>query len=149
MTGGLTRRTSLEPVKPAINVTPLVDVVLVLLIIFMVVVPQLDQEVPLEVPGIFNVDPDYKGAEPFKVSVPRAGEYYYDGQRYDLDALVGQLEAAHAGEPLRRLVLRADAMLKYGDVREVQRRLQEVGFPGMSFSVTQKHQWEEGAAAPR
>ena len=43
------------------NVTPLVDVVLVLLIIFMVVAPQLEQDVQVNLPGIFNPDPDVEG----------------------------------------------------------------------------------------
>lgn len=146
MTGGLTRRATLEPVKPSINVTPLVDVVLVLLIIFMVVVPQLDQEVALDLPGIFNVDPQHKASQPFTVSVARAGEFVFEGQTYTLDALVESLEGAHAADPQRRIVLRADANLRYADIRGLQQRLQQVGFPGMSFSVTQRHRYEEEAA---
>ena len=74
MTSGYRRRAATAPdVQPDINVTPLVDVVLVLLIIFMVVAPRLDQDVAVELPGIFNPDPDVKADEPFKVSVPKAG----------------------------------------------------------------------------
>ena len=126
-------------VRPDINVTPLVDVVLVLLIIFMVVAPRLDQDIAVELPGIFNPDPDVKTDEPFKVSVPQAGEYYINDQRYDLDRLIEYLSAEHAVDPLRRLVLRADARLKYGDVREFLARAQQVGFPGTSFMVGERH----------
>lgn len=137
------QRAAAGVIAPEMNVTPLVDVVLVLLIIFMVVVPQLAQDVPLELPGIFNPDPDTKSGPPFRVSIPRAGEYFIDSQPYDLEALVARLEADHAAEPQRRIVLRADAGLRYAIVREVQQRLQEVGFPGMSFEVTKRHRWEE------
>jgi len=143
VTSGLSRRTVADPVKPSINVTPLVDVVLVLLIIFMVVVPQLAQDVPLDLPGIFNPDAEVKSGPPFRVSIPRAGEYYYESERLDLDGLIGRLEAEHAAAPQRRIVLRADAGLRYAAVREVQHRLQEVGFPGMSFEVTKRHRWDE------
>ncbi|MCK6555794.1 biopolymer transporter ExbD [Candidatus Binatia bacterium] len=157
MTGGFARRCDLSGgVTPTINVTPLVDVVLVLLIIFMVVAPQLEKDIALDLPQIFNPDPDAKIAEPFKVSIPEAGEYYLDDEAYDLDRLIEHLSAERAIDPMRRLVVRADAGLKYKDVREFQNRVQEAGFPGMSFVVNQKHREggsvmvsaKESAAAP-
>ena len=123
-----------------INVTPLVDVVLVLLIIFMVVAPQMDQDVPVDLPGIFNPDPEVQTAmDPLKLSVAKAGEYFIDEQQYDLEGAVTALAAEHAAEPLRRLVLRADAKLTYGQVREILGRSQQVGFPGMSLMVGERH----------
>ena len=128
-------------VRPDMNVTPLVDVVLVLLIIFMVVAPRLDQDVPVNLPGIFNPDPDVDASvEPLKVSVAKGGEYYLDERKYDLDGVIGALSDAHAAEPLRRLVLRADAGLKYGQVRELFQRSQQVGFPGIALMVGERHQ---------
>jgi biopolymer transport protein TolR len=122
------------------NVTPLVDVVLVLLIIFMVVAPRLDQDVQVNLPGIFNPDPDVDASvEPLKVSVAKAGEYYIDEKRYDLDGAIDVLSGAHAADPLRRLVLRADAKLTYGQVREIFARAQKVGFPGIALMVGEKH----------
>ena len=67
------------------NVTPLVDVVLVLLIIFMVVAPRLNQDIQVELPGIFNPDPDAKAIDPLKVTVAKAGEFWINEQQYDLD----------------------------------------------------------------
>jgi biopolymer transport protein ExbD len=125
------RRSPDSGVRPTINVTPLVDVVLVLLIIFMVVIPQLDQDVQLDLPSIFNADPDVASGEPFKVHVKKAGEYHFKNVAYDLDGLINQLEAEHAANPQRRLVLRADAALRYGDTRTLQNRLREIGFPGI------------------
>ena len=64
------RRSPADSVRPDINVTPLVDVVLVLLIIFMVVAPRMDQDVPVDLPGIFNPDPEVETAmDPVKLSV--------------------------------------------------------------------------------
>ncbi len=50
-------RSSFRP-QPVMNVTPLVDVVLVLLIIFMVVIPMMEKTAPVDLPSIFNADPE-------------------------------------------------------------------------------------------
>ena len=129
------------------NVTPLVDVVLVLLIIFMVVAPRLDQDVQVELPGIFNPDPEVEAAaDPLKVSVAKVGEYYIDERKYDLDGAIAALSAAHAADPLRRLVLRGDSRLRYGDVRELFSRSQQVGFPGIALMVGERR--KPGEASP-
>jgi biopolymer transport protein TolR len=122
------------------NVTPLVDVVLVLLIIFMVVAPKLDQDVPVNLPGIFNPDPEVESqVDPLKVSFAKAGEYHLNEQKYDLDGVIEALSEAHANEPTRRLVLRGDEKLTYGQVRELFGRAQQVGFPGIALMVGEKH----------
>ena len=137
------------------NVTPLVDVVLVLLIIFMVVAPRLDQDVQVDLPGIFNPDPDVEtSADPVKVSVAKAGAYYIDERKYDLDGAIAALGEAHAADPLRRLVLRADAKLRYGDVRALFARSQQVGFPGVALMVGERPKPADGepslsASGPR
>jgi biopolymer transport protein TolR len=141
----LRRRSRTGDVRPDMNVTPLVDVVLVLLIIFMVVAPRLEQDVQVDLPGIFNPDPQTEGTtDPLKVSVAKAGEYYIDEQKYDLDGAMIALGDAHATDPLRRLVLRADAKLRYGDVRELFLRSQQVGFPGVALMVGERHKLAEG-----
>jgi biopolymer transport protein TolR len=143
------RRVRLDAVQPDINVTPLVDVVLVLLIIFMVVTPALQQDVPLDLPGIFNPDPESQNAvDPIKVSMPRAGEYHLDGERYDLEGLTAQLIDRHMAEPERRLVLRGDQKLPYSAVRTVMARLQRIGFPGINFMVGEKHGGADADAGP-
>jgi biopolymer transport protein ExbD len=141
------RRSPDSGVRPTINVTPLVDVVLVLLIIFMVVIPQLDQDVQIDLPSIFNPDPETRNGEPFKIHVQRKGEYHFRNQVYDLDGLVAQLEAEHAANPTRRLLVRADATMHYGDTRELQNRLREIGFSGMAFGVNVIDRREPDAAA--
>ena len=136
-------------VRPDINVTPLVDVVLVLLIIFMVVAPRLEQDVQVNLPGVFNTDPDVDAlASALKVTVAHSGEYFIDNQRYDLDGAIEQLGAAHAADPLRRLVLRADEDLPYGDVRELFARAQKVGFPGMALMVGELHRHDQPTSHP-
>jgi biopolymer transport protein TolR len=122
------------------NVTPLVDVVLVLLIIFMVVAPRMDQDVQVDLPGIFNPDPEVETSlDPLKVTVARSGEYYINDQKYGLDEAIEILSSEHAAEPLRRLVLRADAKLSYGQMRDIFSRSQKVGFPGIALMVGEKN----------
>ena len=143
------KRVRLAGVLPDMTVTPLVDVVLVLLIIFMVVAPRLEQDVQVNLPGVFNTDPDVDAlASALKVTVAHSGEYFIDNQRYDLDGAIEQLGAAHAADPLRRLVLRADEDLPYGDVRELFARAQKVGFPGMALMVGELHRHDQPTSHP-
>ena len=136
-----------EP-EPDMNVTPLVDVVLVLLIIFMVVAPQLDKDVPVDLPGVFHPDPDVEGnVDPLKVSVRTAGEYHVDDRQFDLDGVMQYLADQHAIDPYRRLVLRADYRLRYADVREFMARSQQMGFPGLNFMVGEKNRPAEASHA--
>lgn len=147
------RRGRAGDIPPEMNVTPLVDVVLVLLIIFMVVAPRLNQDVQVDLPGIFNPDPDVKAMDPVKVTVAKAGEFWINEQQYDLDGAMRVLATEHETDANRRLLLRADQKLKYGAVREILGRAQDLGFPGLSFMVGEKHREgtgraEETAAAP-
>jgi biopolymer transport protein TolR len=137
-------------VEPDINVTPLVDVVLVLLIIFMVVAPRMEQDIPVTLPGVFNPDPEVEAqAPPIQVTMKEAGVYHFNGRPYDLEALITELAAVHANDPLRRLDVRADAKLRYGDVRTLYARLHQIGFPGVSLLASDlSHQQARGAPTP-
>jgi biopolymer transport protein TolR len=130
------------------NVTPLVDVVLVLLIIFMVVIPAMEQGLDIVVPGIRNVDDKTEEkAKPFMLSLTKDGRIYLDEDRVPAAALEGRLRLASRQQPNRRLVLRGDAAVPYGKVRSVYRSVQEVGFPGVSLRVNQRK--GEGPETPR
>jgi biopolymer transport protein ExbD len=125
--------------RPVMNVTPLVDVVLVLLIIFMVVIPAMDQVVEVQIPGITNVDEkaDEK-SKPFVLSMTDKGTMYLDEDEIPLGKLEAMLRAASRREPQRKLVLRADVGVAYGHVRRTYRTVQEVGFPGVSLRVNHR-----------
>jgi len=122
--------------RPAMNVTPLVDVVLVLLIIFMVVIPALQQGMNIEISGISNVDPpaESKG-HPFIVSVARDQRLFFEEEQVSLNALDARLRSASRAQPGRRVVIRADKGADYVHVREVYRVVQQSGFPGASLRV--------------
>ena len=121
---------------PEINVTPLVDVVLVLLIIFMVVIPQLEAGAAIDVPGARNPDPksDVEHAA-IVVNVTRHGEVMLDRQPIARAALVPQLKALRRAQPERPLRLKGDRLARYHQVRDVFKDCQSVGFPGVALEV--------------
>ena len=130
--------------RPVMNVTPLVDVVLVLLIIFMVVIPAMSEVVEVKLPGIVNVDEKQdEKAKPFILSVSEQGALFIDEDSVAPAKLELALRAASRREPTRRLVLRADVGIPYGKIRPIYLVAQEVGFPGVSLRVN--HRRESGA----
>jgi biopolymer transport protein ExbD/biopolymer transport protein TolR len=134
----LTRRDkrAAKKLQPAMNVTPLVDVVLVLLIIFMVVIPAMENGVAIELPAIFHVDEDAKGrTDPVVLSLAADGSYYVEKERVSKEELREKLRAIHAQDVMRRLILRGDRGVKYVRARELFAVCQEIGFPGVSLQV--------------
>jgi biopolymer transport protein TolR len=124
--------------QPVMNVTPLVDVVLVLLIIFMVIVPMLEKSANIELPSIFHVDEDPKGkTDPFTLSFTTDGRMYFEQEELDADAFEARLTRALEREPTRRLILRADRSAPYGTVRKLFAACQKIGFPGISLRVNE------------
>lgn len=123
--------------RPVMNVTPLVDVVLVLLIIFMVVIPAMDDSLNIVVPGIVNVDEKKEDKEkPFVLSVTDSGELHLEDEIIENKDLEKFLKDASRREPGRKLVLRGDKSVPYGLMRQIYRSVQGVGFPGVSLRVS-------------
>ena len=129
--------------RPVMNVTPLVDVVLVLLIIFMVVIPALQQGLSVEIAGIFNVDPASDSKNPFLLSITKEHALYFEQEPLDAQTLERRLRAASRAQPGRRIVLRADKQADYARVREIYKVAQSSGFPGISLRVNRLHDSEE------
>lgn len=121
---------------PVMNVTPLVDVVLVLLIIFMVVVPMMETSPHITLPDFFNPDPDPKGkTDPYTVSITKSGEVYLEKEKLSEATLELALREANERAPNRRIVLRADKETPYSLVRPLFKTCQDIGFPGISIRV--------------
>lgn len=120
---------------PEMNVTPLVDVVLVLLIIFMVVLPNTEKGAPVDVPQAQSGLDDPDGEEPFVLSVTEVGEMYFETEKLDDSSFRKTLTAANERAPKRKLILRGDYRVKYQRVRDLFRICQDIGFPGVSLRV--------------
>ncbi len=117
-----------------INVTPLVDVMLVLLIIFMVTAPLLNAGVPVELPDS-NAKPLTQEAAQVSLSMSRDGRVYLDQSEVDPGTLADRLAALPKGAdgkpPL--VTLRADKSLDYGRVMGVMGELNHAGFNSISL----------------
>ncbi len=125
-------------IAPNINVTPLVDVVLVLLIIFMLVIPNVQNEgKPIEMVRVDTADKLLDDEEPIIVTVDRSETYLVGATEYgnDADAAVAEVLAQASTNPRLRVLLRADARLPYKPVREMFRELQEGGLVNIALAV--------------
>jgi biopolymer transport protein TolR len=112
-----------------INVTPMVDVMLVLLIIFMVSAPLLTVGVPIDLPQTQAKSLD-QDKEPLTVSVNTKGEVYLQNSEIKMDELVAKLQAitqARGGND-ERIYVRGDKKVDYGTVMRVMGRLSSAGF---------------------
>ena len=124
-------------VAPEMNVTPLVDVVLVLLIIFMVILPAAVSDLNLELAKIENPDEQRDNEpEPYVLSIDAEGNLYLEDYKVDREDLGDHLRAAAASDPTKRLVLVGDHRLHYAQVRDVMAIVQDVGFPGVNLRAT-------------
>ena len=132
-------------VAPEMNVTPLVDVVLVLLIIFMVILPAAVSDLNLELAKLENPDPNRDEPEPYVLSVDYEGRLFFEDYAVERDDLVNHLRAAAASDPEKKLVLVGDHRLTYDTVRDVMAIVQDVGFPGVNLRAT-KAALEDAAA---
>jgi biopolymer transport protein TolR len=123
------RRHRRSPVMAEINVTPMVDVMLVLLIIFMVSAPLLTVGVPIDLPQTQAKSLD-QDKEPLTVSVNTKGEVYLQNSEIKIDDLVPKLQAitqARGGND-ERIYVRGDRKVDYGTVMRVMGRLSAAGF---------------------
>ncbi len=125
-----------ERAKPDINVTPLVDVVLVLLIIFMVIIPHMQAGANVNLPGAQHPDQksDVKNM-PITLSVTSSGSLFLEKRPVGRAELVALLKEGHARSPASRLILKGDKTAPYGLMRELFADAQTVGFPGVSLQV--------------
>jgi len=109
---------SSEELQSEINITPLVDVVLVLLVIFMVVTPLLKQEVPIELPLADNSRAT-QGLTQLTLTIAADGGVLLNSQPMLREALVTQLQAIYAERDDKTIFLEADRNLSYGQVVDV------------------------------
>ncbi len=117
-----------KPLQSDINVTPLVDVCLVLLIIFMVVTPMLQKGVPVNLPVTEAPEKTPDTEKQLQISVKADKTVYLGPLVIRKDELKTALEDIHSRTPDREVVVKGDRLVLYGDVIEVLRACRDVGF---------------------
>ncbi|TNM62705.1 protein TolR [Aliirhizobium smilacinae] len=120
-----------------INVTPLVDVMLVLLIIFMVAAPMMTVGVPIDLPQTqakaMNSD-----TQPITISVNPAGEVYLQETPIAIDEVVPKLEAIATTGYNERIYVRGDTAAAYGVVMKVMARISAAGYKNIGLVTLQE-----------
>jgi biopolymer transport protein TolR len=119
-----------------INVTPMVDVMLVLLIIFMVTAPLLSSSVNVDLPKV-NATPLNQDSEPLQVSVTAQGQVFLMDQAVDLPDLVAKMQAIAKDQKDRRIFVRGDRANSYGRMMEVMGTIIQGGFTKVSLLTEQ------------
>ena len=122
--------------KSEINVTPLVDVCLVLLIIFMVVGPMLGQG-RAELPETSN-PPRMSQTEQLEVVMESDGRVFVGDRWIPSQDLLRAVRQVHERSPERKVVIKADRRLRYHEIRGVMRTLCEAGFSSAGLAVQKK-----------
>ncbi|MGG5821690.1 protein TolR [Falsiroseomonas sp. HW251] len=143
MAGGIIQRgNGRARYKPMseINVTPMVDVMLVLLIIFMVAAPLMTVGVPVDLPRT-NATPLNQEQEPLTITVDSQGKIFLQESEVAIENLVPQLQAIMRSQPAdapeRRIFVRGDRAISYGRVMEVMGTVSAAGFTRVALLAEQ------------
>jgi biopolymer transport protein ExbD len=119
-----------------INVTPLVDVMLVLLIIFMITAPLMAHKVKIELPeATLDARPEDPG-RPITLALKEDGEIYWNDERVQMAVLESQLAVEAQKKPQPRIDIRADKTTKYRLVAQVVKTAKDVGIAKVGFVAT-------------
>jgi len=130
--GGFARGQSPSQPMAEINVTPLVDVMLVLLVIFIITAPLLTYALKLDLPEV-KAAPAAPSGEPIRLSIDGAGAIYLNAQPIEVDALRTRLAELATSRPTPEVHLRADKSARFERVALVMSLAQEVGLTRIGF----------------
>ena len=131
-----------------INVTPLVDVMLVLLVVFMVTAPLLTVGVPVDLPQT-QAPPINEPKEPTVITVNKEGSIYIQDNTVPIDGLVAKLQAITGSNPDAVLYVRGDKDINYGKVLEVMSLISTAGFRKVSLVAEAPKGQTPTASLPR
>jgi biopolymer transport protein ExbD len=121
-----------DEVMNEINMTPFVDVMLVLLIIFIITVPVMQHAVSIDLPGATN-QPEFSRPETIRLSVDAAGTYYWNDATIRDAELVQLLQSASARDPQPELHIRGDKAVRYERVALAMAGAQKAGLRKIGF----------------
>jgi biopolymer transport protein TolR len=132
-------------VKSDINVTPLVDVCLVLLIIFMVVTPMLQKGVNITLPSAAASEKKPDSGNTLTVAITKDNRIYIEKDPVSKELLLSAMQEIHDRSPEKIVYVKADKFLKYGDVKEVMMMINEAGFERVGLLTEPKSESETKA----
>jgi biopolymer transport protein ExbD len=130
--------------QAAINVTPLVDVVLVLLIIFMVLAPQLDNGPALELPATDRPPEKSKDGRQIVVVLQHDGALSVERVPVAAAELPERIQRVAAGDAGRHVMIEGDARLSFGAVREAMLAVESAGFTNVGLLVERQQTTQPG-----
>jgi len=126
-------------VKSDINVTPLVDVCLVMLIIFMVVTPMLQKGVDVQLPQTNQPEKIPEGQKQLTISIKQDGHVFVKDNWVPDENLEAALVQIHSETPDKDVVIKGDKRLKYRQVRKLMQQINEAGFSRVGV-IAEKYQ---------
>jgi len=143
----LAKRDEGSKVNSDINVTPMVDVMLVLLIIFMVITPMLQKGVSVDLAKVNNPMqmPDADKEDALVVAIMRGGDVFFGRDKIPVDQLTGKVKDRLTGRIDKRVYIRADARAKFGSVVQVVDNVRAAGVDQLGLLTDQK---KSGALTP-
>ena len=134
-----------------INVTPMVDVMLVLLIIFMVVTPMLQHGVSVDMAQVNNPEqmPDADKEDALLVAVMRNGDVFFGNDKISVDNLTSKVKDRLAGKQDKRVFVRADARAHFGAVVQVVDGVRAAGVDDLGLLTDQRKTTPNAPPAPK
>lgn len=121
--------------QPNINVTPLVDVVLVLLIIFMVVLPNMQDGKTIELFKASTAEKKQLSPDAIVITIAADGAAYWIDEPMSKSAMLARVQEIHAADPSTEVLLRADSGVEYREVRHWVTQLQNLNVAKLDLSV--------------
>ena len=130
---GTTSRRRSQPPIGEINMTPLIDVMLVLLVIFIVTAPLLGSALRLDLPKTEAVPPVAPPQAPLRLAIDAEGRWYADDQPLPRERIEALAREAATRDPATEVHLRADRRVPYGEVAEMIALVQRAGLARIGF----------------
>ena len=147
---GMAVRDEGSKVNSNINVTPMVDVMLVLLIIFMVITPMLQKGVSVDMTKVNSPAPmpDADKEDALLIAVMRDGKIYFGTDRVEADQLTQKVKDRLSNKADKRVFIKSDARARYGNVVEVVDNVRSAGVDDVGLLTDQKKQGATPPAPP-
>jgi biopolymer transport protein TolR len=146
----LAKRNEGAKISSDINVTPMVDVMLVLLIIFMVVTPMLQKGVSVDMAKVNNPEqmPDADKEDALLVSVTRDGHVFFGTDEISIDNLTTKVKDRIANRPDKRVYVKADMRAHFGNVVQVVDGVRSAGVDDLGLLTDQRKTSPNAPPAP-